>query len=182
MIFDRDLREADGRVQDGHVAPRLRVRGGDDLYVRPDPDRSSDAEPTRRVEEAALADESLVADDHPALVVSLEDRPVPDVHVLAQLDVLGVEDEHARLKDAVRAAARELLGNERSSAVASVTDHLGIIHARRAPLEDRGREPRAAEGKRRDDEVTGGAGQVLAHAPSRLTPMAKRPHSVRPST
>ena len=66
--------------------------------MRPDADVGADGDAAGRVQEGRLADPRAAPDDELVLVVALQDRVVPDVDVLVERDVLGMEDERARLE------------------------------------------------------------------------------------
>src|SRR5262245_50623355 len=78
-----------------------------DAHAGPDAHGIADAQSAAGVEKALLADPDVVADDHRIAVIGLENGVVTDVDVVAEMDVLGMEEEDARLDDHVRAARCE---------------------------------------------------------------------------
>jgi hypothetical protein len=60
------------------------------------------------MQETVLPDPTVVADSHSAFVVAFENRPVTHVNVVAEVDCLGVEDQHLVFKDDVIADTCEL--------------------------------------------------------------------------
>lgn len=94
-------------MQDRNIDALVLVDGGNDLHGRAYPDVAADMNTTRGMYEALLPNPRVVPDLENVLVVALENRLVSYVHVVADPDVVGMENKYTRFENNILADRTE---------------------------------------------------------------------------